>query len=85
MIGLNVDIIICLDNDVTLNEIYHICDKFYGIRNVYFIKDTEGILGEKDNITDVCEKDFIKLFKNKTKYTTEMHEQYIESMNNKGE
>lgn len=85
LIGLNVDIIICLDNDVTLNEIYHICDKFYGIRNVYFIKDAEGILGEKDNITDVCEKDFIKLFKNKTKYTTEMHEQYIESMNNKGE
>lgn len=85
LIGLNVDIIICLDNDVTLNEIYHICDKFYGIRNVYFIKDTEGILGEKDNITDVCEKDFIKLFNNKTRYTTEMHEQYIKDINKKGD
>lgn len=80
LIGLDVDIIICLDNDVSLEEIYHLCDKFYGIRNVYFIKDTEGILGEKDNITDVCEKDFIRLFNNKIKYTEDMHQQYLKSI-----
>ena len=80
LIGLNVDIIICLDNDVSIEEIYHICDKFYGIRNIYFIKDTEGIIGKKESPADVCEKDFIRLMKNKTKYTTEMHEQYIKDV-----
>lgn len=83
LIGLDVDIVICLDNDVSINEIYHICDKFYGIRNIYFIKDTDGILGEKESPADATEKNFIKLFKHKTRYTEDMHNQYVKSI--KGE
>lgn len=77
LIGLGVDIIIALDNDVSLNEIYCLCEKFYGIRNVYFIKDTEGILNHKDSPADTSEKNFRKLFKNKIKYTEELHDMYL--------
>ena len=79
LIGLNVDIILCLDNDVELDEIYHLCEKFYGIRNVYFVKDFDGKLGKKDSPTDINEKIYQDLLQHKIKYTEELHEQYIKN------
>lgn len=81
LIGLNVDIILCLDNDVDIQEIYHLCEKFYGIRNVYFIKDTLGILGKKDSPADVCDEDYHKLLNNKIKYTEKLHKEYLKILN----
>ena len=77
LIGLGVDIIICLDNDVSIGEIYSICEKFYGIRNVYFIKDTRGVLGKKDSPADMGNDVYEELFKSKIKYTDELHKQYL--------
>ena len=77
LIGLNVDIILCLDNDVSIEEIYSLCEKFYGIRNVYFVKDTKGKLGKKDSPTDICNDVYEELFKNKIKYTDELHIEYL--------
>ena len=79
LIGLNVDIILCLDNDVELDEIYHLCEKFYGIRNVYFVKDFDGKLGKKDSPTDINEEIYQDLLQHKIKYTEELHEQYIKN------
>ena len=48
-----------------LEEIYNLCEKFYGIRNVYFVKDTKGKLGKKDSPTDMGNDVYEELFKNK--------------------
>ena len=78
LIGLNVDIILCLDNDVKLEEIYTLCEKFYGIRNVYFVKDTEGKLGKKDSPTDISDDVYQELLANKIKYTQQLHNKYLQ-------
>ena len=84
LIGLNVDIILCLDNDVDINEIYNLCEKFYGIRNVYFVKDIEGKLGKKDSPADACNDIYEELLNNKIKYTEELHKQFLKEIK-KGE
>lgn len=68
LISLNVDIIIAWDKDIGDEDIFKACNKFKGIRNVYYIKDTEGILGEKDSPADASNENFIKLFNKKIKY-----------------
>lgn len=68
LIGLNVDIIIAWDKDVDDESIYKACNKFKGIRNVFYIKDTYNILGEKDSPADASNIDFNFLLKNKIKY-----------------
>lgn len=80
LIGLNVDIVIAFDKDVNLNEIRHSCEKFYGIRNVYYIKDENGLLGDKDSPADAKNKIYQFLFKYKTKYDTAEHEKYLKSL-----
>lgn len=80
LIGLNVEIIIALDNDVDINEIYSLCEKFYGLRPVSFIKDSKEILGAKDSPADVCEKDYRWLFKNRIVYNEEKHKKYLEAI-----
>lgn len=83
LIGLNVDIVIALDNDVDINEIRHICEKFYRIRNVYYIYDDNNELGEKDSVADSSNKIYNKLFSKKTLYDEEEHKKYLKSLNKK--
>lgn len=68
LIGLNVDIIIAMDNDVPQDKITVLCKKFKGIRNVYYIKDEWKLLGEKDSPADAHNKVFEFLLKHKKKY-----------------
>lgn len=68
LISLNVDIIIAWDKDIGDNDIFKACKKFKGIRNVYYIKDTFNILGEKDSPADASNENFELLLKNKIKY-----------------
>lgn len=74
LIGLNVNIILALDNDVSWEENCFLAHKFYGIRNVYIIKDNDNLLGKKDSPADACEKDYRELFSNKIKYMGECNE-----------
>lgn len=83
LIGLNVDILIALDNDIDISEIRHMCEKFYRIRNVYYIYDKWDLLPEKSCIADVNNKTFNFLMKYKTKYTEEEHQQYLKSLEKK--
>lgn len=47
ILSLNIkEIVVALDNDVDINEIRHVCEKFYRIRKVSYIYDKWGILGE---------------------------------------
>lgn len=75
LISLNVDIIIAMDNDVDINEIRYMCEKFYGIRNVYYIYDKWNLLDKKDSIADKP-KDFKFLMDNKVKYDAKEHREY---------
>lgn len=77
LIGLNVDIIVAMDKDVKDEEVWCICEKFYPIRNAYYIKDEAGLLKEKDSPADARNKDYHYLFDNKIKYNNQIHKKYI--------
>ena len=81
LISLNVDIIIAMDKDVSDEEVWCICEKFYPIRNVYYIKDETGLLKEKDSPADTRNKDYYYLLDNKVKYNNKIHSKYIFKFN----
>ena len=80
LIGLNVEIVIALDNDVPIEEVRHMCDKFYRLRNVSYIRDEHGLLGEKDSPADARNKVYNFLFKYRIKYDDNEHRKYIDSL-----
>ena len=80
LIGLNVEIVVALDNDVDVNEIRFICDKFKNIRKVSYIKDFMGILGDKDAPMDARNKDYQFLFDNRIVYDRNEQRKYQESL-----
>ena len=80
LIGLNVEIVIALDNDVDINETRFICEKFKNIRKVSYIKDFMGILGEKDAPMDARNRDYQFLFDNRIVYDIKEQRKYQESL-----
>lgn len=80
LIGLNVEIIIALDNDVDINEIRHLCEKFKNIRKVSYIKDFMGILSDKDAPMDTSNKNYQFLFDNRIVYDRREQLKYQESL-----
>lgn len=75
--GLGVrEVIIAMDKDVDIEDVFEICEKFYGIRMVSFIHDNDGILNEKDSPADACDRDYRKLFNNRIIYNENMHNAY---------
>ena len=83
LIGLNVDIVISMDKDVSLEEVRHMCSKFYNIRNVYYTYDSYDLIGDKDSIADAPNKIFNFLMKYKIKYDAKEHELYLKSLGKK--
>lgn len=51
-----VDVILCLDKDVGLDELKNIGDRFIGAVNVFAVVDQDGLLGEKESPSDDVEK-----------------------------
>lgn len=84
LIGLNVEIVIALDNDVDVNEVRFICDKFKNIRKVSYIKDFMGILQHKDAPMDARNKDYQFLFDNRIVYDRNEQRLYQESLKKEG-
>lgn len=80
LIGLNVDIVISMDKDISIEEVRHLCSKFYNIRNVYYTYDAYDLLGAKDSIADAPNKIFKYLMKYKVKYDNKEHEIYLKSL-----
>ena len=78
--GLNVEIVIALDNDVDVNEVRFICDKFKNIRKVSYIRDFMGILGDKDAPMDARNRDYQFLFDNRIIYDKNEQRKYQESL-----
>lgn len=83
LIGLNVDIVIALDSDISIEEVRHMANKFYKIRNVYYIYDKWDLIPEKSSPADCPNKIFDFLMKHKTKFDENEQRKYQESLNNK--
>lgn len=83
LIGLNVDIVLAMDNDVSIEEIRHMANKFYGIRNVYYICDKWGLIPSKSSPADCPNKIFNFLMKHKIKYDRNEQRKYQESLSKK--
>lgn len=76
LIGLNVNIVIIYDKDVKEEDVYKECEKFYNIRNVYFVIDRWDLLGEKESPADKENKVFNFMWKHKIKYDEKYHNKY---------
>ena len=83
LIGLNVDIIISMDNDVPIQEVRYMCDRLCKSRNVYYTYDKWNLLGEKDSVADMSNKIFNFLMKNKIKYDAEEQRKYKKGLEQK--
>jgi DNA primase len=80
LISLNIDITIAWDKDVSLQHIRATCNKFYGIRNVYYMYDKWDILGKKDSPADLPNKLYNFMFKYKIKYDEKEHREYLKGL-----
>ena len=80
LIGLDAEIVVALDKDVDINEVRHICEKFYRIRPVSYIYDKWDLLGAKDSPADKGDKIYKFLFKYRIKYDESEHQKYLNSL-----
>lgn len=84
IIGLDVrEIIIAMDKDISIEEVWCMCEKFYGIRKVSYIYDKYDLLGEKDSPADADNKIFNFLFQFRNIYDENTHKKYMKVINNK--
>lgn len=77
------EIVIALDKDIPVEEVWSICERFYHIKKVSYIWDKYDLLGEKDSIADASNKIYNYLFKYRVEYTEDLHKKYIRSLKRK--
>lgn len=81
ILGLDVDeVIVALDNDVPIEEVRYMCEKFYRFRKVSYVKDSWGLLDKKDSPCDVKNKVYNFLMKFRTTYDNSEHSKYLKSI-----
>lgn len=82
LLRLNVnEIIIAMDKDVSIQEVWHMCEYFYHVRKVSYIWDHDDLLGDKDSPADASMEHFNHLFENRVFYDETLHAQYQKYMN----
>ena len=81
ILGLNVrEIVVALDKDVPIEEVWSICERFYMKRKVTYIWDSHNLLGEKDSPADANSKIYNFLFKYRIEYDEEKHKEYLKTL-----
>ncbi|WP_346961402.1 hypothetical protein [Clostridium sp.] len=81
ILGLEItEVIIALDNDVPIEEVYFICEQFFRSRKVSFIRDRWGLLKKKDSPADAVDKIYKFLFKYRTVYGEKHHREYLKGL-----
>ena len=68
LISLEVEIVVCWDKDVSLQEIKDTCKHFKNIRPVYFIYDQYNVLKDKESPCDLPDSEYRKMFQQRIKY-----------------
>ena len=80
--GLDInEVVIALDKDISEEEIWHMCEKFFHIRKVSYIYDKYDLLGEKDSPADANMDIYNFLFEHRVTYDEILHRKYLESLN----
>lgn len=87
LLGLNVkEIVIALDKDVPLYEVWHMCEKLWqGGPKVSYIHDKFDLLGSKDSPADARMKIYDYLFKYRVLYDESKHREYLKWLKSGGE
>lgn len=81
ILGLDVDeVIVALDNDVPIEEVRYMCEKFYRFRKVSYVKDSWDLLDKKDSPCDANDKIYNFLMKFRTTYDDGEHSKYLKSI-----
>lgn len=82
ILGLDVnEIVIALDKDISEEEIWHMCEKFFHIRKVSYIYDKYDLLCEKDSPADAKIEIYNFLFNHRIVYDESLHREYLKSLN----
>lgn len=77
LIGLNVEICICFDKDVPLQDVLETCERFYNIRKVSFIYDFYDLLDDKESPMDKPNKIYSFMFKHRKTYDEKWHDKML--------
>lgn len=81
ILGLDIhEVVIALDKDVPIEEIWSICERFYLKRKVSYILDSHNLLSEKDSPADANNKIYNFLYKYRIEYTEELHKKYMKAL-----
>ena len=81
ILGLDIDeVVIALDKDVEINEVRHMCEQFYHLRNVSYIWDKWDLLGDKDAPMYAENKIYSFMFKYRIPYDAHEHDMYVRSL-----
>ena len=84
ILGLNIkEVVIAMDKDVPLEEVWSMCERFYGIRKVSYIYDQYNVLGPKDSPADAPNKVYEILFEYRRVYDLKCHNKFIKIKNEK--
>ena len=78
--GLNVEIVFAFDKDISVEEVWHSCNKLCRGRKVSYIQDKWNIISSKDSPADASNKDYQFLFDNRIVYDKEKQREYEESL-----
>lgn len=78
------ELVLCLDNDVNIEEIRWMAEQFKNRIKVSYIKDSWDILDRKDSPADARNKDYQFLFENRIVYDEREQNKYKESLEKKG-
>lgn len=82
IMGLEInEVIICLDKDVPMEEVWDMCENFYHKRKVSYIVDRWSLLNEKDSPCDKSINIFDFMFKHRVKYDENTHQKYSRKIN----
>ncbi|MCE5220227.1 MAG: DNA primase [Clostridium sp.] len=77
LIGLNVEIVIAMDQGIDINYIRSMCERFYGIRQISYIFDKWELLKDKEAPMDKPNKIYQFLLKHRIDYDEKEHKEYL--------
>jgi len=82
LIGLNVEIVIAMDQGIDINHIRSMCENFYKIRRVSYVFDSWGLLKEKEAPMDLLDKYYKFMLKHRVTYDEKEHKEYLKELDN---
>lgn len=77
ILGLNVDVVIAFDKDISIQDVRGACEKFWLYRKTYYIYDKWDLLGKKDSPADLDNQNYKFMFDNKVIYDESEHKKYL--------